>query len=60
MQLQLYRNSLLSTLLPKCLALCGNETQSDARGIPLPPFFIKEKGESLDEWSCRAEPDTRF
>lgn len=54
-----YKSSPLGALLPKCLALCGNEdgAESDAHSIPLPPFLIMEKGESLDEWSRRAKPD---
>jgi hypothetical protein len=29
----------------------------DMRGLPLPPFVVMEKGESLTDWSQRAKPD---
>jgi hypothetical protein len=54
-----YKSSPLGPLLPKCLALCGNEDgkETDAHGIPLPPLLIMERGEALDEWNRRAKPD---
>ena len=29
----------------------------DARGTPLPPFLVMEKGESLSDWTARSHPD---
>ena len=29
----------------------------DAKGNPLPPCIVMERGESLDIWSARARPD---
>lgn len=29
----------------------------DARGHPLPPCIVMERGESLDIWAARAKPD---
>jgi hypothetical protein len=56
---QLYKNAAFAQLLPKVEALCMNEedAETDAHGIPLPPFIVMEKGEALDEWSRRAKPD---
>jgi hypothetical protein len=29
----------------------------DGHGHPLPPFIVMERGESLDMWAARAQPD---
>jgi hypothetical protein len=29
----------------------------DGQGYPLPPFIVMERGESLDVWAARAQPD---
>jgi hypothetical protein len=56
---ELYKNEALGPLLPNAETLCMNEEgeETDAHGVPLPPFLIMEKGEALDEWSQRAKPD---
>ena len=41
--------------LPQVEAVCDDAV--DPRGRPLPPCIVMEKGESLQEWSNRAEPD---
>ena len=44
--------------LPLVEAVCGGgEGLVDPRGRPLPPCIVMEKGESLYDWSERAEPD---
>ena len=41
--------------LPQVEAVCGDAR--DPAGAPLPPCIVMEKGESLQDWSNRAEPD---
>ena len=41
--------------LPQVEAVCDDAV--DPRGRPLPPCIVMEKGESLQDWSNRAEPD---
>ena len=41
--------------LPQVEAVCDDAV--DPRGQPLPPCIVMEKGESLQDWSNRAEPD---
>eukprot|EP00892_Ulva_mutabilis_P004148 jgi/Ulvmu1/2104/UM125_0008.1 len=45
--------------LPQIEAVCDSTVKSlvDPRGRPMPPCIIMEKGESLQDWSNRAEPD---
>lgn len=45
--------------LPKVDAVCdgSNGKLVDPRGRPLPSCIVMEKGESLQDWSLRAEPD---
>eukprot|EP00892_Ulva_mutabilis_P010359 jgi/Ulvmu1/7696/UM038_0128.1 len=45
--------------LPKLEAVCDGRDGKlvDPRGRPLPPCIVMEKGESLQDWSERAEPD---
>eukprot|EP00892_Ulva_mutabilis_P008124 jgi/Ulvmu1/5684/UM024_0031.1 len=45
--------------LPRVEAMCeaGAAELVDPRGRPLPPCIVMEKGESLHDWSERAEPD---
>lgn len=54
-----YTDSPLGKLLPRLEAMVDNADGSvqDAKGHPLPPFVIMERGESLDEWSRRRKPD---
>ena len=37
----------------------GNESGKhvDSDGYPLPPCIVMERGESLDIWAARAQPD---
>ena len=41
--------------LPQVEAVCDDAV--DPRGRALPPCIVMEKGESLQDWSNRAEPD---
>ena len=45
--------------LPKVERVCDGASGElvDPRGRPLPPCIVMEKGESLQDWSERAEPD---
>ena len=45
--------------LPQVEALCDSTAKDlvDPRGRAMPPCIIMEKGESLQDWSNRAEPD---
>ena len=45
--------------LPQVEAVCDRMVSGlkDPRGHPLPPCILMEKGESLHDWSGRAEPD---
>eukprot|EP00892_Ulva_mutabilis_P004147 jgi/Ulvmu1/2103/UM125_0007.1 len=45
--------------LPRVEAVCDGTAGglADPRGRPLPPCIVMEKGESLQDWSERAEPD---
>jgi len=45
--------------LPRVEAVCevGAAQLVDPRGRPLPPCIVMEKGESLHDWSDRAQPD---
>jgi hypothetical protein len=54
----MYAEKTLKEFLPQPAAICDNESGEavDARGTPLPPFIVMEKGESLDEWSQRRKP----
>eukprot|EP00892_Ulva_mutabilis_P004146 jgi/Ulvmu1/2102/UM125_0006.1 len=46
-------------VLPQVEAVCDGVTGGldDPRGVPLPPCIVMEKGESLYDWSDRAQPD---
>eukprot|EP00892_Ulva_mutabilis_P008121 jgi/Ulvmu1/5681/UM024_0028.1 len=44
-----------ATFLPQLEAVCDDAV--DLRGRRLPPCIVMEKGESLQDWSNRAEPD---
>jgi hypothetical protein len=54
-----YRNPDLRTLLPRLEACIENEdgVLVDHSGQNLPPCIIMERGESLDEWCHRQQPD---
>ena len=45
--------------LPQVEAVCDGSAVElvDPRGRPLPPCIVLEKGESLHDWSDRAQPD---
>jgi hypothetical protein len=45
--------------LPNVVAVCDSVAAGlvDPRGHALPPCIVMERGESLQEWSDRAEPD---
>jgi hypothetical protein len=45
--------------LPHVEAVCDSATADlvDPKGHPLPPCIVMERGESLQEWSDRADPD---
>jgi hypothetical protein len=54
-----YHNPALRTLLPRLEACIDNEDDVlvDPSGQRLPPCIIMERGESLDEWCHRHQPD---
>ena len=56
----LYADPALKESLPRVADMCPNEDGAavDARGHPLPPCIVMERGESLDEWAIRCEPET--
>lgn len=47
-------------LLPDCRNIDDNSSQAvcDPAGVPLPPYIVLKRGESLDMWSKRCKPDT--
>ena len=45
----------VAKFLPQVEVVC--QDAEDPRGWPLPPCIVMEKGESLQDWSNRAEPD---
>ena len=53
------RCSPLGAFLPQAKAIVDNEDGEfrDAHGHRMPPCIVMEKGESLDMWCRRAEPD---
>jgi hypothetical protein len=55
----LYADPALKGSLPKVADICPNEDGAivDARGHPLPPCIVMERGEALDEWAIRCEPE---
>jgi Protein kinase domain len=55
----LYSLAPLQAILPPVHCLQDNADGSikDARGQPLPPFVVIEKGEALNEWAKRRAPD---
>ena len=52
-------SEIVARFLPQVEAVCGGAAGGleDPRGRPLPPCIVMEKGESLHDWSDRAEPD---
>ena len=58
-EVDVYRNSPLGKLLPRVDGMQDNMDGAlrDPAGHRLPPCIIMERGESLDEWSCRRKPD---
>ena len=55
----LYADPAMKESLPTVADMCPNEGGAvvDARGHPLPPCIVMERGESLDEWAIRCEPE---
>lgn len=57
----LYSSTALRPLAPKVEAIYDPDTSPDAFtdrfGRALPPCIVMERGESLNEWSHRAQPD---
>ena len=55
----MYKDSTISNFLPRVEAMHdGNDADiTDPAGSALAPCIVMEKGESLNEWSERAEPD---
>jgi hypothetical protein len=49
------RGKPLGRFLPEVhrIVNCPAEGFTDARGVPLPPCIVMEKGESLDHWAAR-------
>lgn len=49
----------LAAVLPQPMVMCANSdgTMRDARGRPLPPFFVMPRGEPIGEWAQRRQPD---
>jgi ABC-type Zn uptake system ZnuABC Zn-binding protein ZnuA len=55
----MYNDETISSFLPRVEAMHDGTDASvaDPKGRPLCPCIVMEKGESLNEWSARAEPD---
>ena len=55
----MYKDETISNFLPRVEAMHdGNDPDiTDPAGTPLSSCIVMEKGESLNEWSERAEPD---
>jgi hypothetical protein len=49
----------VAKFLPQVEAVCeqGQADLKDPDGAPLPPCIVMERGESLQEWADRADPD---
>lgn len=59
-ELQLYADERLQGLMPKLVeshASTGSGTLRTPQGVALPPVIVTERGQSLDEWSRRVQPD---
>ena len=52
-------SDVVARFLPQVEAVCDGSAGGleDPRGRALPPCIVMEKGESLHDWSDRAEPD---
>lgn len=46
-------------MMPNILVIEGNADGQHMLpgGVKAPPFMVVERGESLDEWVCRVQPD---
>ena len=53
----LYSDSNVSHVLPPAVDISSNELEPLVLGRVLPPMIITERGESLDEWTRRCQPD---
>ena len=58
-ELELYQNAALTAVLPAVLRISsnGDEAASSSRGDTFPPFIIVQRGESLNEWCSRVQPN---
>lgn len=59
-EVDVYNNSPLGKLLPRVEGMYANREKPvfvDPAGHKLPPCIVMERGESLDEWSCRRKPE---
>ena len=54
-----HMHGIVARFLPQVEAICDSTAGDlqDVSGQPLPPCIVMEKGESLNEWSDRAQPD---
>eukprot|EP00892_Ulva_mutabilis_P004162 jgi/Ulvmu1/2117/UM127_0002.1 len=52
-------SEVVGRFLPQVVAVCDGSAGGlhDPRGWPLPPCIVMEQGESLNDWSDRAQPD---
>lgn len=55
----LYRTAALSALMPHISVLESNAAAKvrTPQGYVFPPFMVVERGEPLDEWANRVQPD---
>jgi hypothetical protein len=53
----LYEDPSLRNFLPPPDDVRSNESEPHVLGRALPPMIVTERGESLDEWTCRCKPD---
>jgi serine/threonine protein kinase len=58
-ELELYNNEALEGILPAVVKISTNDDREACTswGYTFPPFIIVERGESLNEWCSRVQPD---
>jgi serine/threonine protein kinase len=58
-ELELYRNTALAGILPAVAAITPNDDGAarTAWGYAFPPHIVVERGESLNEWCSRVQPN---
>lgn len=57
---ELYADANLQRMMPAVSDVVSNECEGAILtrfGLPLPPFIVVERGESLNEWAVRRSPD---